>query len=99
MERHIPLTRHHLLPDCWGGTWHPNNIVNLREDIHRSFHQIFQADTPIQQLRRNLEVNKKTMRPEVYLAISDTLKRFEGIMEVEVYEPKSIYPDMFLQRL
>jgi hypothetical protein len=39
------------------------------------------------------------MRPEAYLAISDTLKRFEGVMEVEVYEPKSIYQDVFLNRL
>ena len=39
------------------------------------------------------------MRPEAYLAISEVLKKFEWVMEVEVYEPKSIHTDTFLQRL
>ena len=37
------------------------------------------------------------MKPEVYLAISDALKKFEWILEYQIYEPDCINVDKFLR--
>lgn len=39
------------------------------------------------------------MKPEVYKAISETLRRFEGIIEYQSYEEDCIDPDKFIRRL
>lgn len=62
-------------------------------------HTIFQDDTPIQRQRRLLEADKSSMLPDVYLALSNTLKRFEWLIELEVYEPDCFNADKFFTRL
>jgi hypothetical protein len=74
--KHI-LSLHHKLPQSYGGNLQPNNTIMLRQTAHRAIHTLFSDDTPIQRLRRALEVDKTVMRPDIYLAISNTLKRFE----------------------
>ena len=99
MKYSQPITIHHKLPESFGWNLRPNNTINLRENIHRSLHTIFQNDTPIQRLRRLLEVDKTVMRPEVYLALSDTLKKFEWIIEYQSYESDCINVDKFMKQL
>ena len=77
MKYHHPMTVHHKIPESFGGNLRPNNTVNLKENVHRALHTIFQDDTPIQRQRRLLEADKSSMLPDVYLALSNTLKRFE----------------------
>lgn len=78
---------HHKLPSSFGWYRHPENLVRLQDHIHQSIHIIFLNDTPIKRIRRLIEADKSTMRPEVYNAISDVLKQFEGIIEIEAYKP------------
>ena len=51
--------------------------MNLKENVHRAVHTIFQDETPIQRLRSMLEADKPVMRPNIYLEISNVLKKFE----------------------
>ena len=39
------------------------------------------------------------MIPEVYQAINETLKRFEGLIEYQSYEPDCINIDKFMKQL
>lgn len=73
--------------------------MNLKENYHRALHTIYQDDTPIQRIRRTLEADKTAMRPDIYLALSNTLKRFEWLIELEVYEPDCFNADKFFTRL
>lgn len=99
MKTFQPITVHHKLPESFWGNLRPNNTVQLKQNIHRALHTIFQDDTPIQRIRRSLEVDKTVLQPDVYLAISDTLKRFEGLIEVDTYEIDCINRDKFIKRL
>ena len=99
MKYHHPMTIHHRIPSSWGGNLRPNNAMNLKENYHRALHTIYQDDTPIQRIRRTLEADKSVMRPDIYLALSNTLKRFEWLIELEVYEPDCFNADKFFTRL
>lgn len=99
MKHNQPITVHHKLPESFGGNLRPNNTISLRQNIHRSLHTIFENDTPIQRIRRLIEVDKTVMRPEVYQAINETLKRFEGLIEYQSYEPDCINIDKFMKQL
>lgn len=98
MKKLYPITIHHRVPESWGGNLRPNNAMNLRQNIHRSLHTIFQDATPIQRIRKVLEADKPVMQPEVYLAISNVLKTFEGKPEIQSYEKDCFNIDKFLQR-
>lgn len=98
MKSHIK-TCHHVLSVDFGWLSRPNNLVHLREKLHQWIHSVFDSKTPIQQMRAILELDKPVMNPEVYRTISNTLKRFEWIIEVEVYEPDCIDADRFIHRL
>lgn len=93
------VTSHHKLPQSYGWYWNPNNLVLLRDSVHRWIHSVFQDDTPIQRIRRLIEVDKTVMRPDVYQAINETLKRFEGLIEYQSYEPDCINIDKFMKQL
>lgn len=98
--RHIqPITVHHKLPESFGWNLRPNNTIQLRQNVHRAVHQIFEDDTPIQRLRRLLEVDKTVMNPWVYLEISNVLRKFEWIIEYQSYEPDCFNVDQFMKRL
>lgn len=99
MKYRQPITVHHKIPESFGGNLRPNNTVNLKENVHRALHTLYQDDTPIQRIRRTLEVDKTALRPDIYLALSNTLKRFEWIIELEVYEPDCFNADKFFTRL
>jgi hypothetical protein len=71
----------------------------LRENVHQSLHTVFQNATPIQRIRRTLEMDKTVLHPDIYTAISRTLQRFEGQMEVLSYEKACIDEDKFIQTL
>ncbi len=92
-------TTHHLLPQDFWWNWRPNNLVLLRDSVHKWLHSVFSSDTPIQRIRRLIETDKTVMKPEVYKAISETLRRFEGIIEYQSYEEDCIDPDKFIRRL
>lgn len=97
MKHHSPITIHHRLPQSWGGNLRPNNAMNLKENVHRAVHTVFQDDTPIQRIRRMLESDKPVMQPDVYRAISTTLQRFEGKIEIQSYEKDCFNIDKFQQ--
>ena len=99
MKHYQPITQHHILCQSFWGNSHTNNLVWLRENIHQAIHTIFQDDTPIMRLRRLLETDKRVMIPSVYLTISNTLKRFEWIVEPTSYEEWCIDIDRFYKRL
>ena len=99
MKYHQPLTRHHKLPESWGWYLKPNNTALLKENVHRAVHTIFQDDTPIQRLRRAIEADKTVLQPDVYREISNILKRFEGLIEVDTYEIDCFNRDKFMRRL
>ena len=96
MNKH-PITKHHILCESWGWYLRPNNVLLLRENVHRAVHTLFSDNTPIQRLRTSLEADKTVMIPEVYKVISDTLRRFER-REIEIYEPDCFNADKFLTR-
>lgn len=99
MKYHQPLTVHHKLPQSWGWNLQRNNTVILKENVHRALHTLFQDDTPIQRIRRALEADKTVLQPEIYLALSNTLKRFEWVIELDIYEPNCFNRDQFVRRL
>lgn len=72
--------------------------MNLRENVHRAVHTIFQDETPVQRLRTLLEADKPVMRPNIYLEISNVLKKFEWLIEMWVYEPDCFNEDTFYSR-
>jgi hypothetical protein len=45
-----PLTHHHIVPKSRDGSNMNHNIKMLRDNVHKSFHCIFQNDTPVEQL-------------------------------------------------
>lgn len=92
-------TSHHLLTQDFGGLSRPNNLVLLRDSVHKWIHSVFSSDTPIQRIRRLIETDKTVMKPEVYQAINETLRKFEWIIEYSVYEEDCIDPDKFIRRL
>lgn len=75
--KYQPITIHHRLPESWGGNLRPNNAMPLREKLHQALHTVYSNDTPIQRIRRSLEADKPVLRPDIYRALSNTLKRFE----------------------
>lgn len=97
MKSYQPITIHHRLPEAWWWNLRPNNAMQLRQNVHRALHTLFQDDTPIQRLRRSLEADKTVLIPEVYSQISDILRRFER-REIEVYEPDCFNSDEFLKK-
>lgn len=99
MKHNNVITVHHILPHAWWGNLEKNNAMKLAENVHRAVHTVFQDDTPIQRQRRLLEWDKTALLPEVYLVLSNTLQRFEWIMEMWCYEPNCYNPDKFYKRL
>lgn len=97
MKHHV-RTSHHLLSQDFWGTGRPNNLVLLREKFHQSLHCVFDSKTPIQQIRAILELDKQVMNPRVYEVLSNTLKRFEWLIEVSAYEPDCIDKNRFYSR-
>lgn len=93
------ITSHHLLPRSWWWNLQPNNVAHLKENVHRAVHTLFSDATPIQRLRTALEVDKTVLQPDVYQEISNILKRFEGLIEVDTYEIKCFNRDKFMRRL
>lgn len=99
MKYNQPITQHHIVCQAWGWRTVPNNIVWLRQNIHQAVHTVFQDDTPIQRLRRILESDKISLSPATYLAISNTLKRYEWVIELSAYEDGVVNVDQFYRRL
>lgn len=93
-----PITIHHRLPESWWGNLQPNNALHLRQNVHRALHIVFENATPIQRIRRSLEADKPVLSPDIYLALSNTLKRFEWIQEIESYDPKCFNSDKFIRQ-
>ena len=93
------MTSHHILPVVYWWYWKPNNLVLLRDSVHKWLHSVFQDNTPIQRIRRLIETDKTVMRPDVYQAINKTLRRFEGLVEYQSYEPDCFSIDTFMKRL
>lgn len=93
------MTQHHILPESFWWLSKPNNLVMLRESIHRWIHSVFQDDTPIQRIRRLIETDKRVMRPDVYHTINNTLKQFEWLLEYKSYEQDCFNIDSFMIRL
>ena len=96
--KHQPLTAHHRLPESFWWKWVPDNIVMLRENVHRAVHTVYQDDTPIKRIRRRLEEDKDVFLPEVYNVLNDVLTRFER-RETEVYKRHTFDIDTFIKRL
>ncbi len=99
MKHNNIITVHHRLPHAWWGNLEKNNAMKLAENVHRAVHTVFQDDTPIQRQRRLLEWDKTVLKPEIYQALSDTLAKFEWILEMECYETTCYNPDKFYKRL
>jgi len=99
MKYNQPITIHHKLPESYGWNLRPNNTIQLKQNVHRALHTLFADDTPIQRIRRSLEVDKTVLRPDIYLALSNTLKRFEWLIELESYEPDCFNADKFYRKL
>ena len=59
------LTRHHLVPDSMGGTYHPENIRMINEKSHRNFHMVFSNRTPIAQIRQLTQFNASALSNDV----------------------------------
>lgn len=52
--RYQVTTDHHRLPESYGGTRDPNNILKIKEHKHRAFHLIMDNLTPVRQHERLL---------------------------------------------
>ena len=92
------VTIHHKLSQSWWGNSLPQNLVNLRDNVHVALHTLMDDKTPIQQQRRLLELNKSVLHPDVYVALDSTLKKFEWVMEINAYNPLLFDSDKFLKK-
>lgn len=72
--------------------------MQLRENVHQAVHTIFQDATPIQRLRRMIDIDKSTLHPDVYAEINKVLSRIEQI-EMNAYDPRLFDSDLFLKRM
>ena len=98
MKRQHVMTVHHKLTQAFWWNSMPQNIVMLRENVHQALHTIFGQDTPIQRLRRLIEVDKTTLHPDVYKEIDKVLARYEWAMEIQIYDPRIFNSDKFLKQ-
>ena len=92
-----PLTIHHKITQAYWWNSLPNNIVEIRENVHRAIHTLFSEATPVKRIRQLIEADRLTY-PDVYEAIDRVLKRFEGTMEINAYDPRLLDSDKFLRK-
>ena len=54
--------RHHLLPQSRDGSNEPENIRTLKQTVHNAFHTVFANDTPAEQIKRLLRINRTVLQ-------------------------------------
>jgi len=91
------ITKHHLISRSNWWTDHPDNIRNLRENTHRALHQLLSDKTPVQQLRRMLELNRNVFVPHIYNRMSRLLYEIEQ-NEISAYKKSLFNPNKFREK-
>lgn len=90
-------TRHHIIANAAWWTSNPSNIVLLRDSVHRWIHSVFWASTPVQQIRKLVELDRPVIKHHFYAE----LNRILNILEREeycVYEPDCFNLEKFKDR-
>ena len=70
---------HHLLPKSKKGTWCKENRIDLKENYHRSFHKVFENDTPIEQIERILKLNESAIQWDFKADIEKVIELYKDL--------------------
>lgn len=64
---------HHLLPRSMWGNSEGQNLIEIKDNLHRSFHHLFANQLIAKQLLTTLDLSAKALRPDVVEWLVETL--------------------------
>lgn len=64
---------HHLLPRSMWGNNEGQNLIEIKDNLHRSFHHLFANQLIAKQLLTTLDLSAKALRPDVVEWLVETL--------------------------
>lgn len=64
---------HHILPRSRGGTNERQNLIELKDNLHRSLHHLFANKLIAEQLLTTIDISSKALRPEIKEWLVETL--------------------------
>jgi len=74
-------TKHHVIAKSRGGSYDKDNMFLVERIPHDHIHSLFGNNLPLEIIRSILSRYQRTLDPQVHREISETLRRFEFIME------------------
>lgn len=72
-RREEKYSRHHLLPSSRYGSNNPENISIIKDNLHRSIHQLFANQMIAEQLITTVNISAKALREDVREWLLETL--------------------------
>ena len=72
-KKEIKYTTHHILPRSQGGNWEKKNLVEIRDNFHRSIHTLFENKMIAEQLITTVNISSKALREDVKQWLLDVL--------------------------
>lgn len=64
---------HHIVPRSVMGSNDGQNLLELKDSLHRSFHHLFANKLIAEQLLTTIDLSRKALRPEVRERLIETL--------------------------
>ena len=64
---------HHVCPSSRWGTSDRRNLLEIKDNLHRSFHHLFANKLIAEQLLTTIDLSRKALRPEVTERLVETL--------------------------
>ena len=71
------MTKHHLLPRSKEWIDNYDNILMLQESTHRALHKLFHNATPVEQMKKLVNLNAKILSAEFRYEINRLLEFWE----------------------
>ncbi len=64
---------HHIVPRSVWGNNEGQNLLEIKDNLHRSFHHLFANKLIAEQLLTTIDLSRKALRPEVRERLIETL--------------------------
>lgn len=78
IKKHHGTSVHHIVPRSRWWTSEGQNLLELKDNLHRSLHHLFANQLIAEQLLTTIDLNSKALRPEVVEWLVETLSMHEA---------------------
>ena len=73
IKKWIDTSVHHIVPKSRGGSNDGQNLLEIKDNLHRAFHHLFANRLIAEQLLVTISLSRKALRPETKERLIKTL--------------------------